>query len=406
MDFAFSIPTNKSCVFCRIGFRLIRLGGIILSIGRIEIVNNKKTYVPYENIGKIEIIDGKKAYVPYSNSNSGECEPPSESTDTSVDNVQDLVLEKSPGNLTLTWKDPDDVVFNGNTIAKWAGTKVVRKIGSLPTNIKDGVLIADNTVKDQYSSVGFQDADLVENTEYNYALFPYTTKDIYTLSDLNRVSGSPGYNPILAKNTWKTIHDASVLGIAKDLWSIGDEKDGFQILAFDHDDLADGSGKAGITFALKENSSITSSWGTPTANLLYVQSNYYKKLTELYENFNQDITPYIKKVKKKCLNTYASTASVSDYEMHLFPFSIVEIFGTEGGVIGERFYGEGKKYENSESVLLSSRPEDNYYPFSGKGYMSRTFTYAKTFWYVNGQNKLSNYGMQYDYINIRYGFCI
>lgn len=321
--------------------------------------------------------------------------------------VENLAIEENTDNLTLTWKDPDDIIFNGEEKAIWAGTKVLRKEGEYPQNENDGILIVDSTVRDQYITEGLVDTDVQKEKQYNYCLFPYTDKNVYTMSDLNKISGSLiDYSSVLSKNSWEIIHKASVLGIAKDLWSIGDEKDGFQILAFDHDDLADGSGKAGITFALNENNSITSSWGTPTANLLYVQSNYYKKLTELYENFNQDIAPYIKKVNKRCLNTYSLSPSTSDYEMYLFPFSIVEIFGTEGGVIGERFYGEGKKYENSESVLLSSHPEDNYYPFGTKGYMSRTFTYAKKFWYVNGRNNLSDYGMQYDYINIRYGFCI
>lgn len=343
------------------------------------------------SIGRIEIIDGIKQYVEYAGFGGTEC-----ISNSRVGNVKDLSLEKSPGNLTLTWKDPDDVVFNGNTIAKWAGTKVVRKIGSPPTNIKDGVLIADNRVKDQYSSVGFQDADLVENTEYNYALFPYTTKDIYTLSDLNRVSGSPGYNPILAKNTWKTIHDASVLGIAKDLWKIGDEKDGFKIIDFDHDNLADESGKAGITFALKQTTGESSMWGTPSANLLYVQSEYYKKMQAVYDSLDSDLKRFIKKVKKLCKNSYSTNANCSEYEMFLFPFANVEIFGNDGKV-GQYFLGEGEKYIGSDIL-------QNDLSF-GSSYMTRTFAFNKCFWYVAG-GALKTYGMQYDYIKIRYGFCI
>lgn len=105
-------------------------------------------------------------------------------------NVQDLILEENADSLTLTWKDPDDVVFNGETIAKWAGTKVIRKEGSSPESVEDGVLIADSTVRGQYAFNGLDDVDVEKDIQYNYALFPYTAKEVYTTSDDNRVMGT------------------------------------------------------------------------------------------------------------------------------------------------------------------------------------------------------------------------
>lgn len=362
------------------------------------------------SIGRIEIIDGIKQYVEYAGFGGTEC-----ISNSRVGNVKDLSLEKSPGNLTLTWKDPDDVVFNGNTIAKWAGTKVVRKIGSPPTNIKDGVLIADNRVKDQYSSVGFQDADLVENTEYNYVLFPYTTKDIYTLSDLNRVSGSPGYNPILSKNTWKTIHDASVLGIAKDLWSIGDEKDGFQILAFDHDDLADGSGKAGITFEVVASKNTMKSAYCPYSTNTYY--NYVRSTsktvldTDIYDMLADDLKVYIKEVNKKVSNVVNSSEiySVSIIPVKLFMFALGEIYS-----VGEKvdniiltqssgYYKEGEVYEGiTKEFFLDGKKTDGW---------TRTIEPSpldsKKMWYFDtyGYKARRSSGVTAEYF-IRYGFCI
>lgn len=91
--------------------------------------------------------------------------------------------------LSLKWKDPEDVIFNGETIGQWAGTKVVRKAEEDPVSVDDGVLVLDSTVKSQYETEGFADSDISGQVDYHYALFPYTVKNVYTMSDLNRVNG-------------------------------------------------------------------------------------------------------------------------------------------------------------------------------------------------------------------------
>lgn len=138
-----------------------------MSIGRIENVDNKKEYVRYATMG---------------GSGGG-------GIGAQVGNVKDLTMQRGSGSLTLCWKDPDDMVFNGQKIAEWAGTKVIRKEGGAPQSIEDGSLIADSIVKNQYETEGLQDSDVVDGTVYNYALFPYTNENVYTLSDVNRISG-------------------------------------------------------------------------------------------------------------------------------------------------------------------------------------------------------------------------
>ena len=137
------------------------------------------------SIGRIEMVDGKKRYVSYATmggSGGG-------GIGAQVGNVKDLTMQRGSGSLTLCWKDPDDMVFNGQKIAEWAGTKVVKKEGGAPQSIEDGSLIADSIVKNQYETDGLQDSDVVDGTVYNYALFPYTNENVYTLSDVNRISG-------------------------------------------------------------------------------------------------------------------------------------------------------------------------------------------------------------------------
>lgn len=136
-------------------------------------------------IGRVEVANGEKQFVEYSLPGGGG----GGASGAQVGNVKDLTMQRGSGSLTLCWKDPDDMVFNGQKIAEWAGTKVVKKEGGAPQSIEDGSLIADSIVKNQYETDGLQDSDVVDGTVYNYALFPYTNENVYTLSDVNRISG-------------------------------------------------------------------------------------------------------------------------------------------------------------------------------------------------------------------------
>lgn len=71
--------------------------------------------------------------------------------------VSGAAVATSFNNATLTWSDPEDIVVSGAVLAKWAGTKVLRKAGSAPESITDGVVVVDSKVKNQYSSNGFED---------------------------------------------------------------------------------------------------------------------------------------------------------------------------------------------------------------------------------------------------------
>lgn len=93
--------------------------------------------------------------------------------------------------LTVSFEDPDDTVIDGVTLVKWAGTKVVRKVGSHPSDEKDGVLVLDNTEKDKYRDVGFKDTGLVNGTTYYYGFFPYSTDKAVNRNVTNRRQATP-----------------------------------------------------------------------------------------------------------------------------------------------------------------------------------------------------------------------
>lgn len=103
--------------------------------------------------------------------------------------VSGAAVATSFNTATLTWSDPEDIVVSGAVLAKWAGTKVLRKAGSAPESITDGVVVVDSKVKNQYSSSGYEDTGLEYGVMYYYRWFPYTDQNIVT--DGSAVSVTP-----------------------------------------------------------------------------------------------------------------------------------------------------------------------------------------------------------------------
>ena len=93
--------------------------------------------------------------------------------------------------LTIKWDDPEDTVVDGQLISTWAGTKLVRKVGSYPTNEKDGIVLVDNKVRGAYSSTGFVDSGLTNGVTYYYQLFPYSDQGAVNRNEANRLSATP-----------------------------------------------------------------------------------------------------------------------------------------------------------------------------------------------------------------------
>lgn len=66
---------------------------------------------------------------------------------------------------------------------------MLRKIGSAPESITDGVVVVDSKVKNQYSANGYEDTGLEYGVMYYYRWFPYTEEGVVT--DGSAVSVTP-----------------------------------------------------------------------------------------------------------------------------------------------------------------------------------------------------------------------
>lgn len=116
----------------------------------------------------------------------------------------------------LKGSDPDDFLdADGNVIYKWQGTKIVRKVGSYPKSVSDGVLIVDYQVRDQYKDAAFVDnSGLVSGTKYYYKWFPYSATGAVNIAEnSNQMSCTPDATTLGVRINFET-NSFSRLGAA------------------------------------------------------------------------------------------------------------------------------------------------------------------------------------------------
>ena len=133
------------------------------------------------------------------------------------------------------------------------------------------------------------------------------------------------------------------------MWKVGDTKDiiangetlTVAIMDFYHDDLADGSGKAPITFGMTQLMAATRQMnGTNTNSGSFAGSSMYSWLSgSVYSGLNSELKKAIKAVNKKTSAGETSSIIRTD-AMYLWLFSEVEVFGTTT----YSYSGEGLQY--------------------------------------------------------------
>lgn len=109
----------------------------------------------------------------------------------SPSNVSDLSVKTGNTKLTIKWSDPGDTIIEGQTICTWGGTKLVMKAGAYPESVKDGTVVVDNKVLDQYKTNGYEINGLTNGTTYYFQLFPYADTGAVNNNAANRITGTP-----------------------------------------------------------------------------------------------------------------------------------------------------------------------------------------------------------------------
>lgn len=140
-------------------------------------------------------------------------------------------IKSDNAKVTITWQDPTDVIYDGATFSKWAGTKLVMKESGYPTSPDDGTLLVDCIERDKYKKNGYVKEGLVNDKVYYFVLFPYSTDGVYNYDAGNRLLGEPCALKIVtfANGTDEEIaammqaHYDNKINIA-DYWAVGDKR--------------------------------------------------------------------------------------------------------------------------------------------------------------------------------------
>lgn len=159
------------------------------------------------------------------------------------------------------------------------------------------------------------------------------------------------------------------MGLASDLWSVGDTKDiiagsetlTMEIVGFDHDQLVSG-GYAGISLGLRDLMQERRQINSVNTNMgSFVSSDLYSYLNEtLFLQFPPDLQSVIKPVYKKTSGGGLNPDVQTD-EMKLFLFSLNEIYGpheisyvsNDEGAKYARFTGDESRTKHRSGVAES-----------------------------------------------------
>ena len=336
----------------------------------------------------------------------------------------------------ITWEDPTDVVYDGATLSKWAGTKLVMKESGYPTSPDDGILLVDNTVRDTYKENGFIKTNLTNDSLYYFTLFPYSTDGVYNYDSGNRLLGEPTELKIVtfADGTDEEIiamiqaHYDDKINIS-DYWAVGDTRSvslsamsatgvreshraqtvQFVIGDFEHDDLTtaiNSHTKAAITLLQKDclmdaanasnptngsgntengymNSSNTNVGGWKNcARRTWCNNVYLSALPSAWQSM-------VKTVNKK-VSVGNNSSTIETVQDEIFLAAEIEIFGSTT----YSFAGEGTQYQYYKNATAnrykmpkwgSSNVSNIYWersPYSGN---------AAHFCLVNASGDASNY---------------
>lgn len=248
-----------------------------------------------------------------------------------------------------------------------------------------------------------------------------------------------------ATSSWAKIAEVSESGQATEFFAVGDERDvpiayadgttatmTVKIAGFNHDDLADGSGKAGISIVCRTLPDYLTSWNTSNSNCSYGSSLVAKALAEggdIYNMLPSELTAVIKPVNKKYDNSSSSgTPTLKTVSAPLWALSVDEVgaVGTSAAskpgsdnlsALGTRYALFPSLTLSNDSVLTSFQYLGSITQAQGQsGWLRSVYrvgSYRPKYAYANTySNGTYNYGIS-DVANtstkqytIWFGFCI
>lgn len=235
---------------------------------------------------------------------------------------------------------------------------------------EDRTVYANFVAAVRYYTVTFYDSDgttVLATKSVAYGSVPSYTPEkegnsfIGWSPELVAVTGNASYfaqweeRVTFANGSWADIARISEEGKASEYFKVGDTRTlrfgsvdiTLAIAGFNHDDLADGSGKAGMTIVTVNVSPLTRNWHWSAHNTtgLYDKCDLSKKYLPEWFNSNAyipaDLRTHIKSVNKDYDTSVSATAS-GKVSCNLFVLSLTELGGkpyntTATSVLGKRY---------------------------------------------------------------------
>lgn len=252
---------------------------------------------------------------------------------------------------------------------------------------------------------------VVRQYTYNYEEHYQTMLEGGVLPALGGDTG-PTYSEVLSENTWAQIAQAVAdKDPILDVWQVGDTKDEviagetltFAIMGKNMDDLADGSGKAGLTFGMTQLMASTRQMNSSNTNSgSFAGSAMYSWLSgTIYPNLTTELKDAIKAVNKKTSSGGGSSAIRTD-AMYLWLFSEIEVFGTTT----HSYAGEGTQYPYFATTAERIKRLSNGAGAASYWWERSPHTYnGNYFCRVTTSGAAGNINANYSY-GVCFGFCI
>ncbi len=126
--------------------------------------------------------------------------------------VENFVVVPSALSATLKWTAP-----NPDEDSSFVGVRIVRKSGSAPTGLSDGVVVYEGT------ALTYTDTGLTAGTTYYYRAFAYNAKKKYQTA-MRVVKLIAMTSVSFSSMSWEEIGALSRMGVANSVFSVGDTK--------------------------------------------------------------------------------------------------------------------------------------------------------------------------------------
>lgn len=206
-----------------------------------------------------------------------------------------------------------------------------------------------------------------------------------------------------ATDSWATIAAASADGTAKTKYRVGDEKTVelttgetivLQIWGFDHDDLADESGKAGITLGMKGLLSSLYPRGTGDWSSCTLRTAV---LPTILGTLPEELQSVIKEVSKISGMSGGGSQTTTD---KLFAFSLSEVLGDDGeGRWYAIFQKPTQSSRTNSALLIKANDAAAWWWLRGRAFDGRYNCISESGARALPSNATSNYG-------VCFGLCI